>query len=105
MQKFLFTCVCSILIIIIHIQSWYILVHGCNLWYIVHEFSGFIFHCSVMVTNLQGEAISLANRSQSSKGQIHLHLHVQWNPSIPDTLGTAQSVLIKGGVLTSGVSL
>ena len=24
---------------------------------------------------------------------------LQWNPSIPDTLGTASSVLIKGGVL------
>ena len=30
---------------------------------------------------------------------------VQWNPSIPYTLGTAQSVLIKGGVLISGVVL
>jgi hypothetical protein len=30
---------------------------------------------------------------------------LQWNPSIPDTLGTAQSVLIKGGVLISGVVL
>jgi hypothetical protein len=30
---------------------------------------------------------------------------IQWNPSIPDTLGPAQSVLIKGDVLISGVSL
>jgi hypothetical protein len=30
-------------------------------------------------------------------------LHVQWNPSIPDTLGPAQSVLIKGYVLISGI--
>ena len=36
--------------------------------------------------------------------QIHEHV-VQWSPSIPDTLGTASSVLIKGGVLISGVVL
>ena len=30
---------------------------------------------------------------------------IQWNPSVLDTLGTASSVLIKGGVLISGVSL
>ena len=30
-------------------------------------------------------------------------MHVQWNPSILDTLGTVLSVLIKGGVLISGV--
>ena len=27
----------------------------------------------------------------------------KWSPSIPDTLGTASSILIKGGVLISGV--
>ena len=31
------------------------------------------------------------------------NIHVQWNPSIPDTLRTAYSVLIKGGVLISVV--
>ena len=30
---------------------------------------------------------------------------VQWNHSIPDTLGTASSALIKGGVLISEVHL
>ena len=30
---------------------------------------------------------------------------IQWNPSIPNTLGAASSVLIKGGVLISGVLL
>jgi hypothetical protein len=30
---------------------------------------------------------------------------IQWNPSIPDTLGTAWNALIKGGVLISGVVL
>ena len=29
---------------------------------------------------------------------------IQWNPSIPDTLGTATNVLIKGGVFISGVA-
>ncbi len=32
-------------------------------------------------------------------------VEIQQNPFIPDTLGTAQSVLIKGGVLISGVVL
>ena len=31
--------------------------------------------------------------------------NIQWNPSILDTLGTAESVLNKGGVLISGVVL
>jgi hypothetical protein len=34
-----------------------------------------------------------------------LELELQRNPIISDTLGTAQSVLIKGGVLISGVVL
>ncbi len=33
----------------------------------------------------------------------YLSIIIQWNPSIPDTLGPAHSVLIKGGVLISGV--
>ena len=37
--------------------------------------------------------------------QLGVHIHVQWNPSIPDILGTASSVLIKGSVLISGVIL
>ena len=35
---------------------------------------------------------------------MYIHAHViQWNPSYKDTIGTAQSVLIKGGVIISGV--
>ena len=30
--------------------------------------------------------------------------HVQWSPSITDTLGQPKSILIEGGVLVSGVS-
>jgi hypothetical protein len=36
----------------------------------------------------------------------YMYMYIlQWNPSIPDTLGTALSVLIKGGVIISGVVL
>ena len=36
---------------------------------------------------------------------VKLGRYIQWSLSIVDTLGTAESVLIKGGVLISGVVL
>ena len=45
--------------------------------------------------------------SEHGKGffKVNTPTCIQWNPSIPDTLGTASSVLIKGIILISGVLL
>ena len=61
---------------------------------------------------------SITHRKGDIKSLIKLTVHVdlvvilivailiiQWNPSIPDTLGTVLSVMIKGGILISGVVL
>ena len=50
------------------------------------------------------EKLSGTDCTPSSQVRV-THSLVQWNPSIPDTLGAAYSVLIKGGVLISGLVL